>query len=265
MTPVDRSPEVVRVRRRSVEFDVDPRGYESFWQWFASDWEEETFEILERFVTPETTYVDVGAWIGPTLLTAATRAGRAIGYEADPVAFARLDQNIALNPDLASRVTAVHAAVSPRSGTTRLGSATTPGDSMSSVLFGGGASHWTVPAVRLPEEAADRGWTAPIFVKCDIEGGEYSLLPSLAPWIAASKPTLFVSFHPEFALRAAAQGQELHVLQHLGQSCARIAAMLGAYRHLWGADRTPLAAADLTRIDTVAACRYVVASDQAWA
>ncbi len=62
--------------------------------WWASvanqTWEPHTYRRYFQYVTPSTTLVDFGTWIGPTLLFGATRAARAFGIEGDPVALRTL-------------------------------------------------------------------------------------------------------------------------------------------------------------------------------
>lgn len=36
------------------------------------------------------------------------------------------------------------------------------------------------------------------FIKMDIEGGEYSLIPQLQEFLTLNKPTLYLSLHPKF-------------------------------------------------------------------
>src|SRR5258708_34817363 len=87
---------VRRVSRRGVSFDViSDRTDRYFWGWFDSGvWEPETFEIFDSYVTPDTFFLDIGSWIGPTALYAASKARRVICLEPDPIAAAKLRCNI---------------------------------------------------------------------------------------------------------------------------------------------------------------------------
>jgi hypothetical protein len=77
-----------------VEIDSFQRGsvvFESFWKSVErGEWEPYTFSVLDRFVTPETTVIDIGAWIGPVTLYAAKTAKHVFAIEPDPVAFKEL-------------------------------------------------------------------------------------------------------------------------------------------------------------------------------
>src|SRR5947208_17197036 len=54
--------------------------------WEDGSWEPETLQVVERFVKPGTTLVDIGAWLGPVSLWATHLGGRAVAVEPDPVA-----------------------------------------------------------------------------------------------------------------------------------------------------------------------------------
>ena len=88
------------VKKRDVSFNVDGDDEYSC-NWFRSryeGWEEGTFDVLDRFLGENSSYIDVGAWIGPTVLYAAARCARVYCLEPDPVAYSMLEKNITSNP-----------------------------------------------------------------------------------------------------------------------------------------------------------------------
>ena len=59
-----------------ARFQVTDDEHAAFWhRVVAGDWEPDSFRVLDRMLFPGCTYVDVGAWIGPLTLYAATIAG----------------------------------------------------------------------------------------------------------------------------------------------------------------------------------------------
>ena len=79
-------------------FAVEPGAHRRFWERVArGDWEPETFVIFDRFIREDTLFVDIGAWIGSTALYGVQRADLCIAFEPDPVAFAELEINVAVN------------------------------------------------------------------------------------------------------------------------------------------------------------------------
>jgi len=174
--------------------------HSEFWEIFSNGtWEPATFEIFDHYLNSETVYLDVGAWIGPTALYAATRARQVLAFEPDPVAFASLLITAAANAGLAP-IQAYPIAIAPQAGEIVFGSNSEPGDSMSSSLFAKSENTWTASAKRL--EDFEQNWpeAAPLFVKVDVEGGEYELLPALHEFIKKHRPTLYLSLHSHYFL-----------------------------------------------------------------
>ena len=70
----------VMVRARS--FAVQQDEFAAFWARVAAGgWEPDSFALIDRFVTPGTTFVDIGAWIGPLTLYAASVACEVLAIE----------------------------------------------------------------------------------------------------------------------------------------------------------------------------------------
>src|SRR5512134_2015551 len=197
MTNLDRSPadapRNIRLRETVLSVADDQP---TFWDKVEGGrWEPETLALIDQQITPGTTFLDLGAWVGPTALYAAARGARVIALEADPVALAQLRRNLAVNPALAQRIEVLARAVHAADGRVTLGARRKPGDSMSSVLIAPGAATWVVDAIT-PLALAARIGPGRLFVKLDIEGGEYELLPSMRPLVDRADCQVLVSFHP---------------------------------------------------------------------
>jgi FkbM family methyltransferase len=165
-------------------------------------WEVCTFALFRRAITPQTTVLDVGAWIGPTSLFGANLAHRVVAFEPDPTAFNILKANVALNTHL--NITVLQNCLSSKEGRVNMASAT-GGNSMSMITQAGEQpmdvqgmpmSHsFQAHCVTLEYVVSSLQLDPPYFLKMDIEGHEGEALPALAPWIAKNKPTLLVSMH----------------------------------------------------------------------
>jgi FkbM family methyltransferase len=173
----------------------------------AGRWEPRTLAAIDRLVDRRTTFIDLGAWVGPTTLYAAAVARRVVAVEADPAALDQLRRNLAANPDLAARVEVVPRAVHARDGQVTLGARRKPGDSMSSTLLAEAERSWQAETVTPEQLAAGLSGDERVVVKIDIEGGEYDLLPSLAPLLGRTEAVL-VSFHPKMLTAAAADRRD---------------------------------------------------------
>ncbi|WP_170572434.1 FkbM family methyltransferase [Ruegeria atlantica] len=174
-------------------FRLDPY-HSKFWRKAsAGAWEPETFAVLDKYLSPDRDYLDIGAWIGPTVLYAARRARHVWCFEPDPTAFRHLAWNLDLNG--IRNVSAFGVALSDQFGVARMASVRgEPGDSTSSLLHDGahGTDALTI-AWNQFEAANDLSGVS--LVKMDIEGAEYAVLPSLVPWLKMHRPTLYLSTH----------------------------------------------------------------------
>lgn len=171
-----------------------------FWQQGSSGtWEPATFAAIAAHLSQETVFLDFGTWIGPITLFAATRAKAVLSFEPDPEALRRLNTNIALNPDLEPKITVVSKAIWPTEVTLRMGARIAPGDSMSSIVHTGADVTWDVQTITPAQVASMLPEGAPLFIKIDVEGAEYDIVPALAPLLNRANVTVLISFHPRFA------------------------------------------------------------------
>jgi FkbM family methyltransferase len=203
-----------------VTFQVRPGpNHGPFWERVsAGHWEPHTFAVFRRFLRPTRSCVDIGAWIGPTALYAGHRARLVHTIEPDRVAHAELEANVAENPALRGRIRLHRECIAPQSGPVELyaggmyhseGSAF--GDSMSGMVA---ATHRIdqpscyVDGIELMDFLARHAISDCSFIKMDVEGGEYSLIPGHWRKLAEyGMPTTCVSFHaPGPALREAQIG-----------------------------------------------------------
>lgn len=176
------------IRRGDESYTVLP-GYELFWKTFADgSWEPGTFRIFDKFLDPERPMLDIGAWIGPMSLYASKRAKQVFAFEPDPVAYASLIQNLALNK--ADNVVPYPVAVANEWGGIPFGPKTELGDSMSSSLWS--KDDTNVAAIAFKSLLLSIN---PAFVKIDIEGGEISILKESKDILRSLKPTIHLSLH----------------------------------------------------------------------
>lgn len=168
------------VARGAEQFDVEPfpvdrRGWDFWGRWSDGRWEPKSFEALDEYLTPESTFVDIGAWIGPLTLWAARRCARVVAVEPDAVANEVLFANVARN-DLLDKVDIVGAAISDKDGAARLGARGAYGDSMSYL----GDTGPGVPTMTPETLWAELDIENVALVKIDIEGGESRLVDHAA-------------------------------------------------------------------------------------
>jgi len=184
-----------QIQIRDVAFQVGAATGSWVWNQAAQGkWQPQTYAVIDRFVTPDTTFLDIGAWVGPIALYAAHKARKVYAFEPDPAAFAALSQNLALNPQL-HNLQIHQCAIGLHDGQARLGVRIRPGDSTSSLLCGGGEG-WTVACRRLETFCAEQNVDDPLFLKIDVEGFEYELVPRLLRWLRGRRFVMHLSTHP---------------------------------------------------------------------
>lgn len=177
-------------------FRLDPY-HSKFWRKVSTGaWEPETFAVLDEHLDKDHDYLDIGAWIGPTVLYGASLARRTYCFEPDPVAFRYLAWNLELNA--VQNVSAFSAALSQSVGIARMASfGGEAGDSMSSLL-NDGAHGSDVVTLGWNDFAQAADLSRVSLVKMDIEGAEFDVLPQLLPWLKEHRPALYLSTHAPF-------------------------------------------------------------------
>lgn len=227
------------------KFKVDP-DHIGFWRGAAQGrWEPHTFAILSKFLGGGSVYCDVGAWIGPTVLYAARLCRRVVCFEPDPIAYRYLRWNIELN-DLRN-VDSFSFALSDRTALQRMSSrGGRLGESTTSALFDDSPNSRQIEVPALTW-AAIRDLTRIEridFLKIDIEGGEFALLPTLGGYLAKHKPVVYLSTHAPF-LEAGLRERAMR----------QVADALAVYTTCLHNDMTPADPRDLTRGAALEHCR----------
>ncbi len=189
------------IERGSARFTVQANdaGEDKFWHKFAAgQWEPGTLDIIQAHVGPGVHFLDTGTWIGPTTLYAAALGATVTSLEADPLALEPLRHNIALNPKLAAGITVVPQALSTSNKPVLFGSRRKGGDSMSSLVHDRMQTAWEVQAITESQLAAHCPAGKPVFLKVDIEGSEYLVLPGASALFKLPLCAVHLSLHPAF-------------------------------------------------------------------
>jgi FkbM family methyltransferase len=232
-----------RVAKGGIEFAVssgERADHDAFWDAYETPaWEPETVAVLSAFARPGVRIVDVGGWIGPTVLLAASLGASVLTVEPDPVAADTLRRNIALNPALSGRVRVLEAALGAADGRAVFVSPSPDGgDSLSHLAAVREEDAWacevdTLSVSTLLESPDAR--EAELF-KLDAEAAEYTVVPALRGHIAAARPSLYVATHPNllYDRRSARRrvGSGLHALA----ANRRLLAAVTTYRHHYAWD-----------------------------
>ena len=169
--------------------------YILFWSLFR---ENNTYKIFNKFLDADHSYLDVGAFIGSTVLYGADIAKKVYAIEPDPIAFKVLEKNVSLNPKLKEKIELHKKCINFKSGKVRFGNWAKGGDSISSLNFADSKTSWIVEGINFNEFIRDNKINDCNFIKMDIEGGESIVLPSMKNYLKRNKPVLYLSMHPIF-------------------------------------------------------------------
>jgi FkbM family methyltransferase len=178
----------------------DAELFASFWNIiFPNNWEDFTFEVLDHYLHPDKNYLDIGAWVGPTVLYAANKSKHTFGIEPDPIAFQELQKNIELNPSIEDKITIINKAISHKSGTKKLFKRVRFGDSSSSLIPTLSEEDFHIVSVFTLKELVKEFKVDNLsLIKVDIEGGEYFLVPAMRSYLKKYKLPFYLSLHPNF-------------------------------------------------------------------
>ena len=203
---------------------ADVPGIDNFWVLLERGlWEFDTFQIFDEFLDKEHSYIDIGAWVGPTVLYGCQLAKHCYAAEPDSVALKVLQENIDLNPRLANNITLYRGCIGDSSGIVRLGSNTHFGDSSSSLLFNKSNKFLDVQSLTFDDFIKINNIDDCNFIKMDIEGGEAKVLPTMRKYLQEKIPTLFLSLHP-------------FLFENNEKYCNAIIDILSIYPHIYSSD-----------------------------
>ncbi|MDD5432287.1 MAG: FkbM family methyltransferase [Candidatus Omnitrophica bacterium] len=190
----------MKIKKNKKIFFVDnpdAPGFKDFWVLLDNGlWELGIFQVFDEFLDKEHSYIDIGAWVGPTVLYGCQLAKHCYAIEPDPVAFKILQENIDLNQNLASNITLYKGCIADRSGMSKLGSNTQFGNALSSLLTNKSSIFLDVQSLTFEDFIKKNNINDCNFIKMDIEGGEIRVLPTMRKYLQEKMPTLFLSLHP---------------------------------------------------------------------
>lgn len=183
-------------------------------KWFSHKnfqvWEPNTFHILDHYSDINGVYIDVGAWIGPTVMYASQIFDKVIALEPDKIAYNRLRRNILENNF--NNITLVDKCLSDKNDKTSFGGNGKWGNSESTMLvsnpeYSSWGGRWTKEEreenIKLVETIDAKTLIDEYnidmeklkLIKMDIEGSEMIVIPGMKDILSQYKPVLYLSLH----------------------------------------------------------------------
>jgi len=161
----------------------------------TGEWEPHLFSIFRNYLSSNKSYIDLGAFIGTSVLYGAQLAKHCYAVEPNPLSYEYLVGNIALNDVLRDKVTTYQGCIWNGTGPCKLTAPVKPYGSASSIRHKTGPASWEVEAITF-RKFLDRFHVTDVnFIKMDIEGAEAMVLPSMRDYLREERPTILVSVH----------------------------------------------------------------------
>ena len=172
----------------------------SFWERFEEGWEPETLAVFHRYLSHGGTFVDVGAFVGPTVLYAAAAGATQIeAVEASPVTFRLLESTREYNATALPPTRLHFRCISTADNEEVRMSATGPVSSGASSINSGEAFlEWTVPSILLSTLLRETGFGGFGLLKIDIEGAESDITEDIRKVGEYPQTAVHLSLHPPF-------------------------------------------------------------------
>ena len=189
----------MKITLRDISFYVDDSFKPEFWKYINSgNWESDTFDIIDNFVTPHSFFVDLGCWAGPLSLYAAKKGAYVYAIDPDPEAYNAMIENIKLNSELRDRIKPQNIAISNTNGEAVLHARAHYGNSSTSLLFRirDCTSNEITKTIRLENFLEINTIKKIDLLKIDIEGGEFQIIYQLENAKKKNKlDIIFLSIH----------------------------------------------------------------------
>ncbi|MBM3091930.1 FkbM family methyltransferase [Ensifer sp. T173] len=178
---------------KTVHFPDKPEKKRFFARLQSGEWEPCTFQNIERLVDGNTTFVDIGGWIGVTPYWAAQIADNVITVEPDPVCFGILKE---MEPQNEGEVALINAALS-EDDVLVLNSVGGFGSSETSALIADDTGQAIKAKTITIAELQSLARTDKLCFKIDIEGYEYRSLAQFRDIDRTRTTGVLLAVHPQ--------------------------------------------------------------------
>ena len=192
------------IKKNNETFFIPQGGQNnSFWEIHYPNWEPETFDILDAFLTKDTTFIDIGAWVGPVSMYASRKSKEVYSVEADSRSICFLKKNCRNNCE--ENIHFIHKAIYSKSNENVLFGKNTflpnsaLNDSTSHIVSGiEGAEGYSITTISFSDLIRKLNPKDISLIKVDIEGGEENILHDLFSFHETHSVPLYISFHVDW-------------------------------------------------------------------
>ena len=174
----------------------------SFWKDIYGGWEKETFEIMDRYLSNEKIFLDIGGWIGTTSMYGSRKSKHVFTVEADPQSNRDLMANMRTNCRNYTCVPKVFYNVANTFvpfGKNKFLGGSKLNDSTSQIYFEGEPSDDCILVETITLDQILQQYSIAFadigLIKVDIEGGEEHILNDVIAFRDTHSIPIYVSFH----------------------------------------------------------------------
>jgi FkbM family methyltransferase len=193
-----------KIVKNDETFFIQPKGpNSSFWESHYPGWEPETFEVLDNFLTKDTIFIDIGAWVGPISMYASRKSKEVYSVEADSMSIHYLQKNCKNNCE--NNIHFIHKAIYSKSNENVLFGKNLflPGsvlnDSTSQIVSGReGGEGYSISTISFSDLIRSINPKDISLIKVDIEGGEENILDDLFSFYNNHSVPMYISFHVDW-------------------------------------------------------------------
>jgi len=192
----------IKIHKNGVMFHIqkgDPNF--NFWENIYSTWEQDTFQIFDRFLDVNKVFIDIGAWIGTTCIYAARKSKHIYAIDADIESYTFLETNCKNNCNNYTTVNKAIYAVDDRDivfGKNLYIENSKLNDSTSHIYINKTSDKcYYIRSIRLQTliETYHISYNEISLIKVDIEGGEEFILNDLHDIYSRYNIPMYISFH----------------------------------------------------------------------
>ena len=196
---------------RFIELNKKYLKVSNHWFWNEYDktgWEPQTYNTFKEFLTNDTTFVDIGAWVGMTAFYAAELGSKRIyAVEANPLSYELVKFNLSQNNFTMNAQVDQLCITDKDYDTCNFGGNNGANTSSASSMRG---NDWQVDTLTLLTYLKNNKiLDDKLFVKIDIEGAEGMILDDLNKLSQKDDLTVYLSIHPPFISNKEEIEQEL--------------------------------------------------------
>lgn len=169
-----------------------------FWNGFKKEaWEPSTYKLMSKYIRKDKSYIDIGTWVGPTILYAAEiGADKVYGIEANPLTYNMLSENSKMNKLVSDKLSLYNLCITNTDGGVIDFGGKRGADTSSASSIRG--SEWKIPSSTICGWIKHNNISNYNFIKIDIEGAEKFIEKDLVAISGNSDLVILLSLHPPF-------------------------------------------------------------------